>query len=135
MTQSRRRRTRGIICDGAHFNTATIERACAQMAERPRRIQRKRTKGWRMPSNAVYVGEPSKWANPYGGIPAISAAAAVTAFRKGLLAQIGRNPLGPTNLFGVMADALSELRGKDLACWCPLDEPCHADILLEIANG
>jgi hypothetical protein len=27
------------------------------------------------------------------------------------------------------------LRGKDLACWCPLDQPCHADVLLEIANG
>ena len=27
------------------------------------------------------------------------------------------------------------LVGKDLACWCPLDQPCHADVLLEIANG
>ncbi|EPX82062.1 hypothetical protein Salmuc_02429 [Salipiger mucosus DSM 16094] len=26
------------------------------------------------------------------------------------------------------------LRGRDLACWCPLDRPCHADILLELAN-
>jgi len=30
---------------------------------------------------------------------------------------------------------LEELRGKNLACWCPLDKPCHADILLELANG
>ncbi len=29
----------------------------------------------------------------------------------------------------------AELRGKDLACWCPLDGPCHADVLLEIANA
>jgi hypothetical protein len=28
-----------------------------------------------------------------------------------------------------------QLRGKDLACWCPLDQPCHADVLLEIANS
>lgn len=28
----------------------------------------------------------------------------------------------------------AELRGKNLACWCPQDQPCHADILLEIAN-
>lgn len=28
-----------------------------------------------------------------------------------------------------------ELRGKDLACWCPLGQPCHADVLLELANG
>lgn len=29
---------------------------------------------------------------------------------------------------------LAELRGRDLACWCPLDQPCHADVLLELAN-
>lgn len=34
-----------------------------------------------------------------------------------------------------IADELHELRGKNLACWCPLDQPCHADILLELANG
>lgn len=28
-----------------------------------------------------------------------------------------------------------DLRGHNLACWCPLDRPCHADVLLEIANG
>jgi hypothetical protein len=27
------------------------------------------------------------------------------------------------------------LRGRNLACWCPLDQPCHADVLLELANG
>ena len=30
---------------------------------------------------------------------------------------------------------LWDLRGKNLACWCPLDQPCHADFLLELANG
>ncbi len=30
---------------------------------------------------------------------------------------------------------LAELRGRDLACWCPLDQPCHADVLLELANA
>jgi hypothetical protein len=30
---------------------------------------------------------------------------------------------------------VAPLRGKDLACWCPLDLPCHADVLLEVANG
>jgi hypothetical protein len=29
---------------------------------------------------------------------------------------------------------LAPLRGRDLACWCPLDQPCHADVLLELAN-
>ena len=35
------------------------------MINEPRRIQRKRTKGWRMPEGAVYVGRPTKWGNPY----------------------------------------------------------------------
>lgn len=34
-----------------------------------------------------------------------------------------------------LAAALPTLRGRDLACWCPLDQPCHADVLLELANG
>ncbi len=32
-------------------------------------------------------------------------------------------------------DDFYQLRGKDLACWCPLDQPCHADVLLELANA
>jgi hypothetical protein len=35
----------------------------------------------------------------------------------------------------VVMASLPELRGRDLACWCPLDEPCHADVLLEIVNA
>ena len=102
---------------------------------KPKRIQRKRTKGWRMPENAVYVGRPSKWGNPFrvsngdcshpdcgpGSHPPSTAMMAVAAFRthwKVLLADLAR----------------MELRGKDLACWCPLDQPCHADVLLEWAN-
>jgi hypothetical protein len=34
-----------------------------------------------------------------------------------------------------LQEQLSELRGKNLACWCHLDHPCHADVLLEMANG
>ncbi len=34
-----------------------------------------------------------------------------------------------------MQARISELRGKNLACWCPLDQPCHADVLLELANA
>jgi hypothetical protein len=36
---------------------------------------------------------------------------------------------------GGLRGKLGEIRGKDLACWCPLDQPCHADVLLEIANS
>lgn len=93
----------------------------------PVRVQRKRTKGWRMPPNTVSVTRPSIFGNPY---------------RVG----IDGDALGCVNLFRVMLDGnvWSEpnersvrklLRGKNLACYCPLGQPCHADVLLEIANG
>ena len=95
----------------------------------PKRIQRQRTKGWRMPEGAVYVGRPSRWGNPWtighkdpwSGEP-MSAGAAVAAFRYGIDTVHGR------------WEAARYLRGKDLACWCRLDQPCHADVLLELAN-
>ena len=44
-------------------------------------------------------------------------------------------PGGWGNPFRVVRDsAIEELRGKNLACFCPLDQPCHADVLIEIAN-
>ena len=95
----------------------------------PLRIQRKRTKGWRLPENTVYVGRPSIWGNPFRDaktfhiallepITMIQAMAFVSAW----------NPR-------LSKDAISSLRGKNLACWCPLNQPCHADVLLEIANA
>lgn len=79
----------------------------------PKRIQRKRTKGWKMPANTVYVGRPSKWGNPYSVQCFGGANEAVSAFRRYVTAnqqsaERWRIPL-------------HELRGKNLACWCPLD--------------
>lgn len=92
----------------------------------PVRIHRKRTKGWKMPPNTVYVGRPSKWGNPWRVEPGCSAELAVTFFRR----RIENNRWSEPNKWSIRA----ELRGKNLACWCPLDQPCHADVL-EIANG
>lgn len=93
------------------------------------RIQRKRAKGWRMPEGAVYVGRPTKFGNPYSNkseskLDAYSRASAVEFYR----VHLERNP-------ELVEAAKRELRGKDLACFCPLNEPCHADVLLEIANA
>lgn len=108
-----------------------------------RRIQRKRTKGWRMPENAVYVGRPTKWGNPY---------------------QVGKmffptdelilNPFNPKMEMCKTIEQclelykqhlqrelkyerldLNELKGKDLACFCSLSCKCHADILLEAVSS
>jgi len=100
----------------------------------PKRIQRKRTKGWRMPEGAVYVGRPTQWGNPFKagdtdpvhGCPMLRGEA-VAAF----IEWLNEEEDG-----WVVADqeSLAPLRGKDLVCWCPLNQPCHADVLLEIAN-
>jgi len=89
---------------------------------KPKRIQRQRTKGWRMPEGAIYVGRPSRWGNPYR-VEDVGREVAVQLFAEfwGAL-ELAR-------------DARRELRGRDLVCWCALDRPCHADVLLELANG
>jgi hypothetical protein len=93
-----------------------------------KRIQRKRTKGWRMPENAVYVGRPTIWGNPF----------TIYDF-KGELSEEYRRQLAVEAyeawLRGELKDRphmLEPLKGKDLACWCPLDKLCHADIILKI---
>jgi hypothetical protein len=90
-------------------------------ALKPCRVQLRRSKGWRMPPNTVNVARPSKWGNPYkvGTCLIPDAQTAVEAFAANL--PIGEN-------------WAETLRGKNLACWCPLDQPCHADVLLRIAN-
>jgi len=85
----------------------------------PKRIQRKRTKGWRMPENSVYVGRPTKWGNKFS----------VAQHGRDDAIRLYREWLATSSL------DVSELAGKDLACWCKLDSACHADILLAAANS
>ena len=75
-----------------------------------------------MPENAVYVGRPSRWGNPCSirNMPIWSPYKAVQVYRIWLEAKLKENP-----------HFLDALKGKDLACWCGLDEPCHADVILE----
>lgn len=153
-----------------------------------KRIQRRRTAGWRMPDGAVYVGRPSKWGNPFvyhdrgRGLvrfgpehlerfgrawdyegrcsgPDIrhdmwfsaddvvktevrwgTRTELVELFRLTLTAptpgMVGAYPSRRGRFMKVDVDDIRrELAGRDLACWCDLDQPCHADVLLELANG
>jgi hypothetical protein len=95
----------------------------AENSKTPQRIQRKRTKGWKMPPNTVYVGRPTTYGNPWkvDDPPGMTAERAVDLFRR------HRAPM-------ITKKELKAIRGKDLACWCKVGEPCHADVLLEIAN-
>lgn len=99
-----------------------------------KRIQRKRSKGWKMPEGAVYVGRPTKWGNPYKVGQAVGPHAyPMSAFEA---RDNYRAWLESCNEYSTISEAVAkqELSGKDLACWCPLDQACHADVLLEIAN-
>lgn len=118
----------------------------------PYRIQRRRTKGWRMPEGAIYVGRPGIWGNPYSGFYHLETA--LMLYRNTLLGywnpKVCENdayncPGLAYTLHREMWErfmpwhfqprqALYLLGGKNLACWCPLDKPCHGDILLELAN-
>ena len=103
----------------------------------PTRIQRKRTKGWRMQENCVYVGRPTKWGNPF--VPGKD-----NPLLPGRKVQDLRHAFCLYRAFAsdnirLMDAARTELRGKHLACWCPVipyatDGVCHADVLLELAN-
>lgn len=93
---------------------------------KPIRIKLSRKKGWRKPENTVVVARPSKWGNPFL-LKHYSPQECVDRFSKWVAGNIWSGP----SPFTIRA----ELKGKNLACWCPTGSPCHADVLLEIANA
>lgn len=120
----------------------------------PQRIQLRRTKGWRLPAGAVVVPRPSRWGNPISlsdvgeQYPSLDdrQIAQMTVRQFEPLAERGTLSLpnwrsfdgtrGPVDwTYPSVAVIREHLAGRDLACWCALDMPCHADVLLEIANG
>lgn len=93
----------------------------------PHRIQLRRTKGWRMPPNTVKVTRPGLFGNPFKvGQHGKDKLEVVGMYRQWLM----NFPEGKA----VAEAARRTLRGKNLACFCG-EGPCHADVLLEIANS
>lgn len=116
----------------------------------PERIQLRRTKGWRKPEDAIVVARPSKWGNPFWHAQKFHGLDLALALYRNLahgiwdpslvrglplsyyddhqawLRRVGEHPIEA---------ARRELTDHNLACWCPLDQPCHADVLLDIANA
>lgn len=100
----------------------------ADVDSAPRRVQLSRRKGWRMPENTVKVDRSTDFGNPYQ-------AGEEGSGKRDYLVTLFRQWLDREGQGSEIAErARQELRGKNLACWCPLDGPCHADVLLEIAN-
>jgi hypothetical protein len=120
----------------------------------PQRIQRRRVAGWRMPVGAVYVGRPGKWGNPYrvvgsmggtvvgpAGGPLIGGDLVAYVSCSGKAAavehsvELYRNDIDLAGRSRITTELIrAELAGRDLACWCPPAQPCHADVLLQLAN-
>lgn len=92
-----------------------------------------------MPPNTVYVGRPTRWGNPF---PVdIYHEEAIDKYRRWLLGEMSASEMQESSYYGDPRIGLAhmrrlvkphELRGKDLACWCKEDAPCHADVLLEL---
>ena len=111
------------------------------------RVQRRRTKGAQLPKGAVCVTRPGPWGNPFRVESCIEAGYAdneddaremcVKAFQDWLL----KGDLSDwwfedsRDRWEWMRANLKRLYGKQLACFCPLDRPCHADVLAELANA
>ena len=94
-----------------------------------------------MPEGAIYVGRGSRWGNPWregderawtvlrGGVinreahGPLTAEQAIESYRNSIEWDLSEDP-----------HLIDSLRCKDLACWCSLDQPCHSDVLLELAN-
>lgn len=106
----------------------------------PERIQLRRTKGWRMPANTVKVDRATRWGNPFtvkacieAGYANLEVAAAVYVVAAHRAWMKGERYWTHGAVLPPVPD-LAPLRGKNLACWCPPGAPCHADVLLELAN-
>lgn len=91
----------------------------------PERIQRRRSRGWRMPENTIYVGRPTQWGNPFFVGKQGTAEECVRLYQHWLVTQM---PI-------LLSEVHEKLHGKNLACWCEIGAPCHADVLLKIANA
>jgi hypothetical protein len=111
----------------------------------PERIQRSRAKGSKLPSNTVCVTRPGKWGNPFRLGEVVQRfskekicetftietnAQAVACYREYMEDHLSNPPAAK-----IVRKALEDLRGKNLACWCPIGSPCHGDVLLTLANG
>jgi hypothetical protein len=98
---------------------------------RPARVQLRRSKGWTMPANTVKVDRTTRWGNPFSVADSGSVEVAVTNHARWMRGEIP----APNGEQPPEADAIrAALGGRHLACWCPIGGPCHAELLLRIAN-
>ena len=108
-------------------------------------------RSWRMPPNTMSVARPRMLGNPFP-TDVYGRDEAIAKFRRWITGNMSASEMStssrwdrwsngpgePVSLVTVRSWArlmMIQARGKNLACWCPLDQPCHADVLLELANA
>jgi hypothetical protein len=102
------------------------------MTSHPLRIQRKRTSGFRLPAGTICVTRPGRFGSPFE-----SAASFAVWLETGDVASDLLKPMTPEELGErrrwILAN-LDSLRGRTIACFCPPEKQCHADVLATLAN-
>jgi hypothetical protein len=103
-------------------------------AVRPVRVQLSRRPGWRKPDNTVVVSRPTVWGNPFP-VGKLGRDEALRRFR----AMLADPAQTASWWYPSISEIRAKLAGRNLACWCALPapgepDPCHAAILLAIAN-
>lgn len=124
---------------------------------KPARIQRRRSKGWTTPLDTqgrkpIYVGRPTPYGNPFqiarvaGGIWVVFVDAADGVEGRNIAEVFDEREARQTAVDNFQAMLRTpggaeqaeffawKLHGRDLSCWCPIGMPCHADVLLRLAN-
>ena len=121
-------------------------------APAPQRVQQRRTKGWRKPPNAISVSRGSRFGNPYrvapgeaGGVVGwivedltgreVFCTPRTADAARAVAVELYRECVVATWRPDKVREIRDDLAGRDLVCWCPIGSPCHADVLLELANG
>lgn len=99
----------------------------------PRRLRATRRGGSKWPAG-IYVGRPRKFGNPWIVGRDGTAEEVVERYRTAILTDGLPHPNHPERPRITVEVVRAELAGHDLLCWCPPDRPCHADVLLQIAN-
>ncbi len=136
--------------ESEHLRKQKREAAFAAPNGSPFRVQLSRSAGWKMPPNTVKVDRTTMWGNPCQVVPftpegekelrsinaefrCFTALEAVFRFSY-FLGRVKQDDGG--RIFAVeIMDNLHKLKGKNLACWCKIGTPCHADVLLKLANA
>ena len=110
-----------------------------RLVSQPHRVQLSRKKGWKLPPNTVVVSRPTRWGNPFVVGRDGSRATCVGLYEKlmagYLCLSVKATPAAQNEAHMQASQHLGDLRGKNLACWCPENSACHADVLLRLANA